>query len=49
MRSFVMALSATAFACTLAAQSATAQIPPPPDGAESLVQQYTGRTFVFGG
>ena len=45
MRSFRMAFGATAFACALAAQSATAQIPPPPDGAESLVQQYTGRTY----
>ena len=45
MRRFGSVVVVAAFACASAAHVASAQIPPPPDGAKGLVQKYTGRSY----
>ncbi len=45
MRRFDSVVVVAAFACASAAHVASAQIPPPPDGAKGLVQKYTGRSY----
>jgi hypothetical protein len=45
MRRLAFGFSVVVVACVLGAWPALAQIPPPPDGADGLVQEYTGRAY----
>jgi hypothetical protein len=45
MRRFAFVSLVSALACALESHPGSAQIPPPPGGAESLAQRYTGRSY----